>query len=121
MAHFALEVNPRLRLARVAVEDAEDAGVRIVWDALLPSTAPLEQGIPPVAEAVVHAQVLTRRAFAALKDERVASAYLRLRGADAAEQSDAGRSQAARRWTGSNSESIPIAHESVRQPVGPEA
>jgi hypothetical protein len=74
-----------------------------------------------MAEAVVHAQALTRRAFAALEDERVARTYLRLRGRDAAEQDETGHSRATESLPASDSESISVAHETVRQPVGLEA
>jgi len=121
MGHFALEANPRLRLARASVEDVDEGGARIVWDAVLPSAAPLQLGIAPMAEAVVHAQALTRRAFAALEDERVARTYLRLRGRDAVDQGEAGHSRATERLPDSDPESISVAHETVRQPVGLEA
>ena len=75
LACFGLECNRRLRLARLSVA-VEDGRADIVWDAVLAATLPVAGAIPPLVEAVVHAQLLTRRSLAVLTDPSVAGAYL---------------------------------------------
>ena len=75
LAVFALESNSRLRLARISVAESEEKA-DIVWDALLPATLPAAGGIPQIVEAVVYAQMFTRRPLSVLTDPRVADAYL---------------------------------------------
>jgi hypothetical protein len=73
---LALESNNRLRLARIGVTDLDD-GAAIVWDAVAPAGLPSAAAIPAIVDAVVHAQMLTRRSFSVLSDPRVAATYLR--------------------------------------------
>jgi hypothetical protein len=80
LAYFALESNDRLRLARIGVRPG-DEGAAIVWDWVVPEALPAAGAIPPVVEAVVFAQMLTRRPLRALADPSVAAAYLRHRPA----------------------------------------
>ena len=102
LRYFALESNARLRLARISVAERED-GASIVWDAAVPSQLPAAGAVPAIVEAVVYAQMLTRRSFSALSDARVAAAYLRERPAAMgfAEQSPNARQPTRRtsQWT----------------------
>jgi len=76
LAHFALETNRRLRLARLCVARAGDAVASVVWDAVLPGSLDLHAALPAAIEAVAAARALTERSLRALADERLASPYL---------------------------------------------
>jgi hypothetical protein len=94
LAYFALESNARLRLARISVREKVGegkAGADIVWDAVAPGTLPVG-AIAPIVEAVVYAQMFTRRSLSVLADPRMAAAYLRDRpAARAGKSSKAGK------------------------------
>jgi hypothetical protein len=89
LAYFALESNARLRLARISVREKigdGKSGADIVWDAVAPGTLPAG-AIVPIVEAVVYAQLYTRRSLSVLANPRVAAAYLRDRPAPRAGES----------------------------------
>jgi hypothetical protein len=99
LAHFALEVNRRLRLARVSVA-ADGGAARLVWDAVLPAELPADGALGLLAQALVGARAATLRAFAALNDPRVAESYLRAR-ASRARRASAGANPRSRPRSGS--------------------
>jgi len=82
MARYALELNHRLRFARVAVDGTAFDVAHVVWDAVLPEALPLARTLGGAIEAVAVARAVSNDVFTALADERVAQAYLRLRFAD---------------------------------------
>ena len=79
MARYALELNHRLRLARVAVDGTGPDAARVVWQSVLPGSVPLERGLVPAVEALAVARNLSSRVFAALSAKGPAAAYLNLR------------------------------------------
>jgi hypothetical protein len=85
---FALEVNRRLRLARLSVTGIAEGSADVVWDAVLhapsiagasPDAARLEQALLEVTTAVAGARGETLRTLRALGTPRVAETYMRLR------------------------------------------
>jgi hypothetical protein len=76
LATFALESNRRLRLARISVADGNEQA-DIVWDAVLPAPLPVAGALASIVDAVVYAQMFTRRSLNVLTDPRIAAAYLR--------------------------------------------
>lgn len=77
---FALESNSRLRLSRIGVAE-ENGTADIVWEGVVAATLPAAAAIAPIVEAVVYAQMFTRRSLNVLTDQRIAEAYLRHRTA----------------------------------------
>jgi hypothetical protein len=78
---FALDVNARLRLARVSVAIADDVA-RVGWDAVLwggEGAGPSADWLNDAVEAVVGAHADTARAARAVASREVATAYLRAR------------------------------------------
>jgi hypothetical protein len=76
LAHFALEANRRLRIARLTVFSAEDDATQLVWDAVAPAELPTLAVLPRLIEAVGFARAETSLAIVALADEQIAGAYL---------------------------------------------
>ncbi len=78
---FALDVNARLRLARVSVAITDDVA-RVGWDAVLwggEAAGPPGPWFNDAVEAVVGAHADTARAARAVASREVATAYLRAR------------------------------------------
>ncbi len=76
LAHFALEANRRLRIARLTVADADDEAMTLVWDAIAPAVLPVSAVLPRLVEAVAFARAETSLVLVALADERIANVYL---------------------------------------------
>jgi hypothetical protein len=83
LAHFALEANRRLRLARLSVAPRSGGAAQVVWDAILPAKLPADPALGELAAAVAGARALTARPLAALADPRVAETYLGARASRA--------------------------------------
>ncbi len=76
LAHFALEANRRLRIARLTVPDTDDEAMQLVWDAVAPAELPVSAILPRLIEAVAFARAETSLALVALADECIANVYL---------------------------------------------
>jgi hypothetical protein len=76
LAHFALEANRRLRIARLTVSGADDEAMQLVWDAVAPAELPASSALPRLLEAVAFSRSETNLALVALADERIATSYL---------------------------------------------
>jgi hypothetical protein len=75
-AHFALEANRRLRVARLGVVGSSNGAVQTVWDAVVPGVVPVERVLPAAIDAVLFARLETGRELSALSDPQIAAAYL---------------------------------------------
>lgn len=76
LAHFALDTNRRLRIARLTVSDADGEAIRLVWDAIAPAELGVSVALPRLIEAVAFARADTSLALVALADECIAALYL---------------------------------------------
>lgn len=76
---FALEVNRRLRVARLSVGAGGGSAAWLVWDAVLPAGLPAGRALEEGVGAVATARALSEGALRALADPTVAEAFLALR------------------------------------------
>ena len=78
-AFYALELNHRLRIARVSVDAPGLDVVHAFWDAFLPCAVPVELALAPMLEAVAFARAVSLRPLAALGVPEMAAAYMKVR------------------------------------------
>ena len=76
---YALEVNGRLRLARVSVGSGGGPAAWVVWDVVLPAGLPQERALGEGVGALVAARALTEESLRALAVPAGADRYRSLR------------------------------------------
>jgi hypothetical protein len=80
LAHFALDSNRRLRLARIGLAGTNGDATAVTWDVVTPPGMDLASVLPAAVEAVVRAHAATRRSLRALCHGQIARLYLHARG-----------------------------------------